>query len=262
MVGRRELLTRIVPIGALGLVAAACGQTLGAAPGAGAGSLPLALIYRGPAGCPGCSEAVRTMLRSGPSPFRTEYCGPDEATPISASTLASAALYVQPGGGDDLKAAWTAMRPYADVLRRWVRHGGHYLGICMGGFLAGFDPGFGFLPGDSGEYTRTPNATVTTDGDALVSVRWRGQDRSVYFQGGPSFSLRPQSGATVLATYTNGRAAALVAPFGAGTVGVVGPHPEAPASWYREAGLKNPGGAPYDLGHDLVRATLGRRRQN
>lgn len=256
LIGRRDVLTRLLPGGALALAAAACGDTAasgGTAPGAGR---PLALVYRGVAGCRGCSGAVRTMLHEDPAQYRTAYCGPGQPVPITPATLARATLYVQPGGGDDLEVAWRAMRPYAGHLRRWIHGGGHYVGICMGGFLAGFDPGFGLLPGDSGQYIETPGATVHDNGDALVTVRWRGRQRTMYFQGGPYFHFRPRSGVTVLATYSNGRVAAAVARYGAGSVGVVGPHPEAPAAWYRESGLSNPDETNLDLAYDLVRTTV------
>ncbi|HUK72272.1 MAG TPA: BPL-N domain-containing protein [Streptosporangiaceae bacterium] len=175
---------------------------------------------------------------------------------MSAQALSSAALYAQPGGGDDLELAWSEMRPYADDIRKWVRGGGHYLGICMGGYLAGFDPGFGLLPGDSREYITAADATVRTDGDSIVTVSWRGQSRHLYFQDGPYFKLRPNSHARVLATYPNGLAAAVVARYGKGSVGVSGPHPEAPASWYSESGLTNPDGIRLDLGYDLIEATI------
>ena len=62
---------------------------------------------------------------------------------------------------------------------------------------------------------------------------------------------RAQSQMTVLAHYTNGAIAAVVAPVGSGKVGLCGPHPEAPLDWYREADLAY-GGPTQDLGEDLV----------
>lgn len=257
-VDRRRLLTRVVPLGALALVGGACGQDVaGSHPGTvPPPDRPLALIYRGPAGCKGCSEAVATLLQTAPSSFHTVYCGPDEEVSLSAQALSHAALYAQPGGGNNLDAAWSAMRPYADAIRSWVRGGGHYLGFCMGGYLAGFDPGFGLLSGDSREWIDSPGATVHTIDDAAVTVSWRGQPRSIYFQDGPYFTVRPNSGSTVLATYSNGLAAVVVARYGRGSVGVTGPHPEAPASWYLESGLDDPGGVDLDLGYDLLETTL------
>lgn len=268
---RRDLLTRLAPLGALGL-AAACGSAGSSdrrssapsnrKPGVSSTSvpskpdLPLALVYRGPAACRGCAEAVVSLLESGPSPFRTAYCGPDEQLPLSGESLAGASLYAQPGGGDDLDAAWVAVRPFASELRNWIRKGGRYVGFCMGGFLAGSDPGFSLLPGDSGEYISSTGATVHSDEDAIVTVRWGGSERAIYFQGGPCFSVPRGDGVSILGTYSNGLVAALVAPFGSGRVGVTGPHPEAPASWYRSADLAVPDPLPFDLGHNLVDTTM------
>ena len=258
MVSRRQFLTRIAPAAALGLATAAC-STVASPDRPGAGTeRPLAVIYRGPASAPGCAEAVAALLTSSPSPFRTAYCGPGERLPLTRATLDGAALYAQPGGGDDLDAAWEAVRPFADPLRTWVRSGGRYVGFCMGGFLAGADPGFALLPGDSGEYSASPGASVHGNGDTLVDVSWRGVGRAVYFQGGPDFTIAPGRRATVVARYPNGAIAALAASYGAGRVGVTGPHPEAPASWYREAELAVPDPLPFDIGHDLVRVTMGR----
>ncbi len=253
-ISRRALLTSVAPLGILGL-AAACGSDTSSARNANTPDRPLALIYRGPAAFKGCAEAVARLLQTAPTPFRTVYCGPDEQMQLSASALETESLYAQPGGGDDLDLAWVAMRPHAGAIRNWIR-GGHYIGFCMGGFLAGFNPGYEILPKDSSEYITSPGATVRTIGDPLVTIRWRGRDRRIYFQGGPYFSLPKNSTATVLATYTNGLAAAIVARFGLGSVGVTGPHPEAPASWYREADLKNPDGVHLDLGYDLVETTM------
>ena len=258
VVSRRKFLTRVAPAAALGLATAACSAAASPArPGADA-ARPLAVIYRGPASAPGCAEAVAALLESAASPFRTAYCGPEERLPLTRATLDGAALYAQPGGGDDLDAAWDAVRPFAGTLRTWISDGGHYVGFCMGGFLAGSDPGYALLPGDSGEYTTSPGASVHDGGDALIDVSWRGTRRAVYFQGGPDFTIAPGRRATVVASYPNGAIAALAAPHGRGRVGVTGPHPEAPASWYREADLAVPDPLPFAIGHDLVRVTMGR----
>jgi hypothetical protein len=250
-IGRRTVLTRIVPFGALALAGACTSAMQTSSP-----KSPTALVYRGVAGCTDCSEPVAALLESSPIHFRVVFCGPGESVEISARSLSSADLYAQPGGGTTLEQAWRAMRPFAEDIRNWVRGGGHYLGICMGGYLAGFDPGFGLLPGDSGEYIKTAGATVHTDADAMVTVDWGGRRRDMYFQDGPYFTLRPGSGATVLARYSNGLVAALVARYGKGSVGVSGPHPEAPPSWYGESGLTNPDGVQFGLGYDLVETTI------
>jgi len=214
---------------------------------------PLALVYRGPAASPGCPESVAALLQHSPARFRTVFCGPHERTPLTAATLSRAILYAQPGG-TDLPPAWRHMHPYADTIRRFVHGGGAYLGFCLGGYLAGRDPGFALLPGDAGEYIESRGAEIAGLNDAVITVRWRGHARRVYFQDGPYFTLRPGARARVLARYENGLAAAVVARSGAGSVGVVGPHPEADRGWF--TGLPLHPVDARDLGYDLVESTL------
>ncbi|HEX5598395.1 MAG TPA: BPL-N domain-containing protein [Micromonosporaceae bacterium] len=216
---------------------------------------PLALVYRGPDSCSGCAESVAALLRSSPTGFRTEFCGPDEELEISPETLAEAVVYAQPGGGD-VRPAWRRLRDHADDIRKFVHDGGHYLGFCLGGYLAGPDRGFGLLPAEVVSYINTPEASVDDTDDTIIPVRWRGKERNMYFQDGPVFRLDSGAPATVLATYDTGEPAAVIASYGSGRVGVVGPHPEADRSWYNDVGLTNPDGIRFDLGHDLIESTV------
>jgi hypothetical protein len=85
--------------------------------------------------------------------------------------------------------------------------------------------------------------------------------REVYVQDPPWFDLEPDRGvADVLASYANGLPAAVIAPFGSGAVGVVGPHPEATADWYSDVGLAVPRDLRADLTQDLVDRTMSRVR--
>jgi glutamine amidotransferase-like uncharacterized protein len=213
-----------------------------------------ALVYRGPAACEGCSEAVAALLESSRRGFEVEYVGPRERLKISDATLRSAALYAQPGGGKSLTRAYRQMKGNAAIIRNYMRSGGRYLGICMGGYLAGTWRGFGLLPDDTDQFITSPGASVTTEADTIVEVDWRGHQRYMFFQDGPIFRLRSRaSEVIVLARYaSNGEVAALVAPFGRGRVGVCGPHPEAPEEWYRAHNLGNPHGISPDPGHDLI----------
>jgi glutamine amidotransferase-like uncharacterized protein len=178
--------------------------------------------------------------------------GPGEALAISAAALATAALYAQPGGDPEVTAAFNLMKADAPAIKSFVSQGGRYLGFCEGGYLAGATPGFALLPGDTDQYIASRGASVTTDVDTVIPITWRGHARSVYFQDGPLFIVNAGASATTLATYSNGAIAALVATFGAGKVGVVGPHPEADASWYAAFGLTDPDGADPDLAYDLI----------
>ena len=214
---------------------------------------PLALVYRGPATTPGCPEAVANLLLAADHGFDVRFVGPKEDVGLDA--LASARLYAQPGGGT-LGRAYRKLRRHRDEVRAFVAGGGRYLGFCLGGYLAGATPGFGLLPGDTDQYIVSMGATVRHAKDALVSVNWRGRTRELYFQDGPRFLLEQPKTTTVLAHYPNGTVAALVTRFGAGRVGVVGPHPEASSDWFADAGLPAPQPLGIDLGLDLVNAVM------
>ncbi|MFK0250330.1 BPL-N domain-containing protein [Amycolatopsis azurea] len=219
---------------------------------------PLALVYRGPASLPGCPEAVAELLESSSHGFEVQFTGPDEEVPLCKSSLSAATLYAQPGGGR-LSYAYRKLRRHHNDIRSFVWSGGRYLGFCLGAYLAGATPGFGLLPGDTDRYIDTEDSAFDHADDTVVAIRWRGRRRKLYFQDGPVFLLDSPDVANVLATYSNGMAAALVAPFGTGHVGVVGPHPEATRDWYTDSGLRRPIlRTGRNLGLDLVDAVMGR----
>lgn len=219
------------------------------------GRPPVALVYRGPASLPGCPEAVAELLESSTWAFDVRYVGPKEHLHVDTATLAGATLYAQPGGGS-LSHGYKHMRRHRDDIRSFVRSGGGYLGFCLGGYLAGATPGFDLLPGDTDQYIASRSATVHSEDNTVVDVVWRGRERTLFFQDGPHFELKPRASATVLATYPNKSVAALVTKFGAGRVGVVGPHPEAKDDWFSDVGLDVPGTLGLDLGLDLVDAVM------
>ena len=203
-----------------------------------AAARPVALVYRGQAGCDGCSEAVVAWLGAALPTYAIGFVGPGEATPVRQGSLASAALYVQPGGdGSVAEASVRLTAGEQHAIAAWVRAGGRYLGICQGAYLAGSDPGMGLLsPADTGEYIASRGATTTRPEDALVPLRWEGRTVYAYFQDGP-YVGDDLTGVTVIARYTNGRVAAAAKNVGAGRVAVIGTHPEAPLRWYALAGL-------------------------
>lgn len=193
-------------------------------------SAPLAVIYRGPASEPGTPEAAAWALRHRGA-VRTAYVGPRQSRRLTAATLRGARLYVQPGGGS-VEAAWPHLLPYRRTIVDWVRGGGHYLGLCLGGYLAANDPGFGLWPGRIVDYKSLRGADIARSSERLATIRWRGRSRTMYVEDPPVFALnRGARRVTVLARYRTGHIAAASVPVGRGRVTVVGPHPEAPPSW-------------------------------
>lgn len=104
---------------------------------------------------------------------------------MDETTLSSAKLYVKLGGGD-LDKAWPRVFEYAPHIRKYVKNGGRYLGACLGGYLAGTEPGFDLLPGfgQTDQYITSKNAVVTSEIDTVVPLFWQGKLRHVYFQDG------------------------------------------------------------------------------
>lgn len=226
----------------------------------GRGGRALALVYRGPASTPGCPEAVAGALSRSRWDLEVRYVGPREALTLGPAALSRAVLFAQPGGGT-LRRAYRKVRRRAPDVRDFVRSGGSYLGFCLGGYLAGETPGYGLLPGDADRYISSPGAELDHADDAVTTVMWQGRRRQVFFQDGAWFDLDPARGpADVLATYRNGLPAAVVAPFGLGAVGVVGPHPEATPDWFSDARLPVPDDQQADLTQDLIDAVLRLRR--
>lgn len=164
------------------------------------------------------------------------------------------------------------------------------MGFCLGAYLAGHTPGFGLLPrgADTDAENDQEGAQVTTDADAIVQVDWRfatgpqagrtAAGRWLYFQEGAVIrGLRESETAIVLGRYSQGgRVAASLTKYGEGWVGLVGPHPEATLEWCklilplpsmgirltrrrRAVAIENldcPHGEQFDIGHDLIEATM------
>lgn len=252
MITRRRFVT-----GAAASIALLIGASAGTMAANLSASPARAAVYRGrgAGSCDGCSEAVARLLGSSPTPLEVEFIGPDEARDVSPETLSGMLLYAQPGGGD-VSSAWNHLRHDADTIRQWVLGGGNYLGFCLGAYLAGADPGYGLLPGEVYRYIDSPNASVSTDDYTTVMTDWSGQAREMYFQDGPAFSLAPNAPATVLATYPGGEAAAVVASYGRGRVGLVGPHPEADLAWFSPSDADPHKAIHPELGHRLIEQTL------
>jgi Biotin-protein ligase, N terminal len=216
---------------------------------------PLAVVYSddwtGPADGDD-TAAMAAMLTATSWNFEILRAGPRGTMSVrEALARPDVRVYAQPGADGDDEAAFRRQKRDKAAIRTYVAEGGRYLGICMGGFLA--EPGFfNVFPGRVDEYYSSKGASVTTDDPAVIPVLWRGQRRPMYFQdGGYMVPKRKATGVTVLARYTNGSIAALVASYGRGKVGLCGPHPEAPEDWYREANLVYVG-SNQDLGEDLV----------
>ncbi|AVS85248.1 hypothetical protein C8239_11220 [Paracidovorax avenae] len=194
-------------------------------------------VYRGAAGCDDCSETAKEAIETMGSSYKVDFIGPKEARDVTPATLRGYAIYVQPGGGQDIPAALRAMgdRRIA-AIRDFVSRGGGYLGLCMGAYLADRD-NMGLIADEVDGEVGRPGFPVTTRDEGVVSVRWKGRLESMFFQDGPYFQKSARRGFRAIATYGNGDVAVARYTFGRGIVVLSGPHPEADKSWFEQAGI-------------------------
>jgi hypothetical protein len=207
-----------------------------------------------------CAHAAARLLATHHSRPQVVFTGPGAEDKLTAELLAQCTLYVQPGGGS-LKPAYKRLRSRRKLIREFVSSGGGYLGLCLGGYLAGNTPGFGLLPGDARRYIGTKTAEISHSRDTVVRIDWADRSEPVFFQDGPAFDI-DESSATVLARYLDGSVAAAVARFGQGAVAVCGPHPEATPDWFDDIKPAHPFVDGTGRGHSLIDALEGLRLSN
>lgn len=195
-------------------------------------------IYRGPAACDDCAEALARAIHRTDPRYRIDYVGPHEAADVTPATLRRYAIYIQPGGGQDIPAALRALGPErAQAIRGFVTHGGRYLGLCMGAYLADRS-NLGLIDADLDSEVGRPGSAAMDEDDTVVPVQWGARRKTLYYQDGPYFpNAGPRSGFQPIGLYANGDVAAARYRSGQGTIVLSGPHPEADASWFDDADL-------------------------
>lgn len=205
---------------------------------------PLAVIYNGPASCDSCTDAAAGPLLE---KYDIIIAGPNEKVKLREALKMNPEIFIQPGGGDDMKTAWDDVGPFKNDIRNYVSNGGNYIGLCMGGYLAGeftddgvADGGYKLLE-QSGSYSDayidSKNAEFKTTAETVLDFNWEDSNKKIFFQHGPYFSKPLDSSSKIIAYYKNKEIAAMITKFGNGNVAVVGPHPEATEDWFTEYNL-------------------------
>lgn len=208
-------------------------------------------IFDGAGTCDGCARTIGALFKA--MGDRVVYL--DEHT-LDAARLATLQVYVQPGGSDDIDETLDALSPaQVQAIRRFVQHGGSYLGVCAGAYLAARfssekdrTPAYGLI-GNAELFPETPDPAPS-----LLAVRWGDKTRMVYNQSGAHFGTTPARGVRVLARYVDsGRIAAQTSRYGRGKVVLAGPHFEAGLDWYAQDHLD----PRHGLNQDLFRTLIG-----
>ena len=105
-------------------------------------------------------------------------------------------------------------------VKNFVRSGGKYIGICMGGYWAGSEY-FDLLDGcDTVQYIKQPNTDTRRPHAKNLDIMWEGRKEKMFFYDG--FAVTNGS-YDVIARYMNGDAMAIIQD----NIGIIGCHPEA-----------------------------------
>jgi hypothetical protein len=134
-----------------------------------------------------------------------------------------------PGGFGDADSYDTLFKNNAQAVRRFVRQGGRYLGICMGAYWAGRH----FLnildSVDAVQYLKRPGADTRRPHAKYMPVTWHGQPDNMYWYDGCAL-VGDRTRFETVATYSNGDAMAIIQ----NRIGLIGCHPEAEQFWYND----------------------------
>ncbi|HIG8793801.1 BPL-N domain-containing protein [Raoultella terrigena] len=197
-------------------------------------------VYRGQAGCSGCSEmVVKSLVKTG-LPLRISYVGEKERLKLNAQTLKKFDLYIQPGGGQDIPGSYQALGDEgADAIRQFVKSGKSFMGICMGAYLADKD-WIGLIDAPLESEVARPGSDALDQGDYTLQLTWNNKQEPFYYQDGPYLNGSSSStGFQALAYYENGDIAIARYKYGKGNVILSGPHPEADETWIDSTAVGN-----------------------
>ncbi|MEO0317581.1 MAG: hypothetical protein RL404_1258 [Pseudomonadota bacterium] len=135
-------------------------------------------------------------------------------------------LVIFPGGYGDAGKFEHALKANTPEVKRFLRRGGKYLGICMGAYWA--DAYYFDILKDTRvqQYIKRPRADIRSSYGTTLPVDWQGQPQRMYFYDGPTFV-----GGTfeTIASYANGDPMAIVQ----GHIGLIGCHLESEQFWYQ-----------------------------
>lgn len=140
-----------------------------------------------------------------------------------------------PGGvGDSDSFHDFFTRTRANRIADFLLRGGHYLGICMGGYWAG-SRYFDILHDvDTTQYIKRPTADIKRSYETVASIVWGNEKEQMYFYDGTTF-VGDNTKYKTIATYSNGDPMAIIQ----NNVGLIGCHPESVESWFDKPYIKD-----------------------
>ncbi len=131
-----------------------------------------------------------------------------------------------PGGFGDANSFDYLTRENVSALKKFIRRGGKYLGICMGAYWAG-QYYFNILDGvDAVQYITQPNTDTRRPHAKNISVTWQDVPTNMYFYDGCAFVGKGNF--KTVARYANNDPMAIIQ----NNIGLIGCHPESEQHWY------------------------------
>ena len=132
-----------------------------------------------------------------------------------------------PGGIGDAEKFNMCFENNQDAVKQFLRNGGKYLGICMGGYWAGSEY-FDILKDcDTTQYITRPNTDTRRPHAKNLSVIWNGESKNMFFYDGFAV-VGDKTKFETVASYMNGDPMAIIQ----NNIGIIGCHPEATKHWF------------------------------
>jgi glutamine amidotransferase-like uncharacterized protein len=223
----------------------ACGPRPASSPG-----IAPVLLFTDTGTSPNDVAAIETILNGSHLSYST--VNSFQLNGMTESQMSGYRLLIVPGGnfvdiGNSLTKGTTAN------VRKAVKGGLNYLGICAGGFLAGSYP----APYNSFNLSSGVKFGFYSNGTRKAAVRittTEGLALDQYSEDGPQFT----GWGEVVGKYPNGTPAIVEGSVGQGRVILSGVHPEAPGSWRRGMAFNTPVSADTAYARTLIVTALNR----
>mgnify|MGYP006302167707 FL=1 len=131
-------------------------------------------------------------------------------------------MVIVPGGFGDADSYDTLMKNNAKLIRKFIRNGGRYIGICMGAYWAG-QHYMNILDSlDTVQYIKRPTTDTRRPHAKNMKVYWHGEPVNMFFYDGCAI-VGDYSKMEIVAKYPNDDIMAAIQ----GRIGLIGCHPEA-----------------------------------
>lgn len=131
-----------------------------------------------------------------------------------------------PGGFGDADSYDSLFKYNGRAVKKYIKSGGRYLGICMGAYWAS-SLYLNILDNvEAVQYLKRPGTDTRRPHAKNINITWRGEPMNMFWYDG--CALIGDGDKEVIATYSNGDAMAIIQ----NRIGLIGCHPESEQFWY------------------------------